>query len=506
MGVAIGVVTPDETNFFCFGRASREGAALDPDSIFEIGSISKVFTSMLLAEAVLAGEMRLDDPIAGYLPQSVRVPQRDEKPITLGLLASHRSGLPRMPDNFSPRDERNPYADYHKEDLYAFLSGCTLEAAPGERYAYSNVGAGLLGHVLCLKSGRSYDELIAEKIAGPAGMKHTACRMSAEMKSRLATGHSGGKAVSNWDLDCLEGAGGIRSSARDMTQFLKSCMGEGDGKLARLVEKCVETRYPAGDKMEIGLGWHIDRRYASEVIWHNGGTGGYHSYCGFRADRKLGVVVLSNDSQNTDDIGRHILNSDAPLATIRKAITLEAEKLESYVGHYELRPGVLLKIAREGDGLTAQLTGQEALPIFAEAVDRFFLRAVEAQLTFSRDAAGRVESVTLHQGGRDVTGARLPPERAPKARVEVSVDPKVLAEYAGKYALGPMTFDVRHKEGKLSVQLTGQPRFPVFAESETKFFYKVVDAQLTFVRDEAGKVTALILHQNGMDQRAERVD
>ncbi|TWT41104.1 D-alanyl-D-alanine-carboxypeptidase/endopeptidase AmpH precursor [Phycisphaerae bacterium RAS1] len=505
-GIVLGVVTPGGTDFFCYGVTARDGAKLDADSVFEIGSISKVFTSMLLADAVLAGRLKLDDPAASLLPASVKTPQKDDTTITLEHLASHRSGLPRMPDNFAPKDESNPYADYGKEQLYEFLNGCKLVSAPGEKYAYSNLGAGLLGHVLCLKSAKTYDDLLAQTICGPAGMKHTACKLSADMKNHLALGHSGGKAVSNWDLDCLEGAGGIRSTARDMAAFVKACM-LSDGKLAALVARCVEKRYPAGgDKMDIGLGWHIDKRYEQETTWHNGGTGGYHSYCGFRADRKLGVVVLTNCDEDIDDIGEHVLSAAAPLSKIRRVLWLEPAKLDEYVGYYELRRGVLLHVARDGAGLTAQLTGQEAVPLLAEAEDRLFVKVVDAQLSFARGDDGKVKSATLHQGGRDQEARRLAKEEEPRPRTEVAVDPKILAEYVGKYALGPATFDIKLSDGKLTAQLTGQRRFPVFAESETKFYYKVVDAQLTFVRDDAGKVAALILHQNGMDQRAERVD
>jgi serine-type D-Ala-D-Ala carboxypeptidase/endopeptidase len=507
-GIVVGLVGEGGTSFFAYGVAAKGGPALDEDSVFEIGSITKAFTALLLADAVLQRQTQLDDPVAKHVPADFKIPSKGDKSITLAHLATHRSGLPRLPSNLLPNDVTNPYADYTSERLRAFLAGYTLENDPGAAYAYSNLGVGLLGYVLALKAGQSYDDLVRSRLCAPLGMTHTACKLTADMQQHLARGHAAGKPVSNWDLDALTGAGALRFTARDMTRLLAACLGLSTDRLTPLLAKCLETRYPTGmPGIEIALGWHLDRRHDAEIVWHNGGTGGYHSYCGYRADRKLGVVVLTNCSEDIDDIGQHLLAPKAPLATVRPVITLEPAALDDYVGYYALTPKILIHVTRDGSALQAQLTGQDAFPIFAEAKDKFFFRVVDAQLAFVRDAAGRVSKVVLHQNGIDQTAAKLPPDQAPQPRVEVMVAPEVLKAYVGQYRLGPnVVFDVQLDGEKLMVQLTGQPRFQVFAESEKDFFYKVVDAQLTFVREADGKVASLILHQGGIDQTAQRID
>lgn len=510
-GIVVGVVDANGATFFSYGDSKAGGAKVSEDSVFEIGSISKAFTGLLLADAVLEGKVALDDPASKYLPANVKMPTRGEKVITLGLLSSHRSGLPRMPDNFEPKDQDNPFADYTVERLYAFLNGVKLERDPGAGYEYSNVGAGLLGHVLTTKAGKSYDDLLLERITKPVGLTETACQLTPNMKKNLAQGHAAGEPTSNWDLnESLIGAGGIRSTARDMTKFLAACMGFGNDRMPKLVAKCVEKTYPTTiPETEVGLGWHIDKKYGTTAVWHNGGTGGYHSFCGFLPDKKFGIVVLANAEDDIDDIGLHLLKPQSELQKLRPVAKIDTGKLNDYLGWFELKPGVNIHITKHGNSLKAQLTGQEAYPVFAEGTDKFFFKVVDAQLTFGRDDGGKVNKVTLHQNGRDQAANKLPPDKEPKEKKEVKVDAKILKEYVGRFAMvaaPTVIFDVKVEGEQLTVQLTGQPRFPVFAESETKFFYKVVEAQITFEKDDKGKVSSLILHQGGMDQKANRVE
>jgi CubicO group peptidase (beta-lactamase class C family) len=506
VGIVVGVVGTAGPTFFSHGVAAKGGAKLDEDTVFEIGSVTKVFTAMLLADAIARGDMRLDDPITKYLPPAVKVPALGDKPITLEHLATHRSGLPGLPGNLSLANEANPYADYTVEQLYSFLGECTLTDEPGKTYHYSNLGAGLLGHVLAIHAGKSYDELVRARICQPLGMDHTACKLSPDMKKHLAQGHAAGEPVSNWDLDTLAGAGGLRSNARDMTAFLGACLGRSGDKLQPVLKKCLEPRYPTGlPATDVALGWHVNKKYDAEMVWHNGGTGGYHSFCGFRTDRQFAVVVLTNSDDDIDDIGMHVLEPQSPLKAVRPVLSLDAAVLDEFVGYFAFTPAIRLHVTRDGGVLRAQLTGQEAVPIFAEAKDQFFYKGVDAQLTFSRDADGKVAQVMLHQNDRDQTARKLSRDEEPKPRVEVKVGADVLKAYVGKYQLGPNAiFDVRLDGERLSAQLTGQPRFPLFAESETEFFYKVVDAQIMFVREADGKVAGLILHQGGVDQKAAR--
>ena len=227
--------------------ANGDPRTLDGDTIFEIGSVTKVFTSLLLADMVNRKEVALDDPAAKYLPENVRMPERSGKSITLLDLSTHSSGLPRLPGNLKPKDPRNPYADYSVDDLYQFLSGYTLPRDPGSEFEYSNLGAGLLGHLLAYRAGTDYESLIGTRITQPLSMPDTGITLSSSMKQRMATGHNAMLApVANWDLPTLAGAGALRSSANDMLTFLEAFLGYKESPLAPAMKAMLEVRRPAG--------------------------------------------------------------------------------------------------------------------------------------------------------------------------------------------------------------------------------------------------------------------
>jgi D-alanyl-D-alanine-carboxypeptidase/D-alanyl-D-alanine-endopeptidase len=514
VGMVIGVIDPNGTSFFCHGKLSAKGdRKVDPDAIFEIGSITKVFTSLLLADLAEHKLVGLDDPVEKYLPPTVKVPARGDKKITLRHLASHTSGLPRMPSNFEPKDPNNPYADYDAARLYAFLSGCKLERDIGSRYEYSNLGAGLLGHTLSRAAGEPYEQLIVNRICRPLGMNDTAITLSDDLRKRLAQGHGpDGKPAQNWDLNVVQGAGGLRSSARDMLKFLAAAIGLCQTPLKQVMELTCRERHPTGNEGQfVALGWHINTKHDTEIIWHNGGTGGYRSFCGFVPGRKFGVVVLSNtggDGGQTDPIALHVLEPKYPLPPIKKPQAVDAGTLEQYVGYYELAPGAVFSVRRRADQLLVRLTGQDEYPVYAKSKNQFFYKVVEAQLTFTRDDRGKVNGLVLFQSGIHQPARRLGPEyKPPEPKREVPVDAKVLQAYVGKYKnfMGHV-FDVTAPDGKLMVQVTGQPRLQVFPESDTEFFYKEIDARITFVKEKNGSVSRLILHQGNMNITAKRIE
>jgi D-alanyl-D-alanine-carboxypeptidase/D-alanyl-D-alanine-endopeptidase len=311
VGIVVGFIDPQgNREYFSYGTLTKNGdEPVDENSVYEIGSITKVFTCIALADMVLKGELSLDDPAETYLPETVKMPSRNGNKITLGHLAANNSGLPRMPYNFRPKDPNNPYADYTVENMYNFLSAYTLQRNVGETYEYSNLGMGLLGHILSLKAGLDYEQLIVERICHVLGMEDTVITTTADMKERLAKGHNPVGEVPNWDIPTLAGAGALRSTASDMLTFLGANMRI---EISRLSPAMVMTHEPcieAGKTMSVGLGWHIRGNGKTQIVWHNGGTGGYRSFCGFIKDKKIGVVVLSNMNISADDIGFHLLDS-----------------------------------------------------------------------------------------------------------------------------------------------------------------------------------------------------
>jgi CubicO group peptidase (beta-lactamase class C family) len=222
-------------------------------------------------------------------------------------------------------------------------------------------------------------------------------------------------AVPNWDLPALAGAGALRSSANDMLTFLAANLGYMKSPLAPAMAAMLSVRRPTGAPGggEIGLAWLITRPSEDEIVWHNGGTGGYRSFMGYDAKTRVGIVVLSNTftGSGIDDIGMHLLDSHAPLLPApkeHKEITVDPKIFDGYVGRYQLAPNFILTITREGDQLYAQVTNQPKLPIFPEGERDFFYKAVDAQITFETDANGRATSLTLHQNGANMPAKRIP--------------------------------------------------------------------------------------------------
>jgi len=389
VGIVVGVIEPAGR------RVVAHGQVVDGDSILEIGSITKVFTSLALADMVRRNEVALDDPAAKYLREDVRMPERNGKSITLLDLATHRSGLP---------------ANFSVDDF------CTLPRDPGSEYEYSNVGAGLLGQILAHRAGTDYEGLIRTRITEPLGMPDTAITLSPAMEQRMATGHDAMlAAVGNSDLPThLAGAGALRSSANDMLTFLEAFLGYKETPLAAAMKSMLEVRRPAG-QIEIGLSWFIYSTTDGRTIaGHEGATLGFSSFAAYDPKERVGVVVLSNSArQGVGDIGLHLLNPKPP--TQRTAIHVDPQLLDNYTGRYQVTPNLVLEVTRDGDRLFtqgfAQVNGQTmALPkfeLFAEGEKDFFATVADHQITFETGSDGRATSLILHKGGRDMMAPRL---------------------------------------------------------------------------------------------------
>jgi D-alanyl-D-alanine-carboxypeptidase/D-alanyl-D-alanine-endopeptidase len=312
VGIVIGIVTPAGREFYAYGQTEISGGQpVDEDAIFEIGSTGKAFTAILLADMVERGEVSLDDPIEQFLPEGVIVPTRDGRSITLVDLATHTSGLPAIPDNLDPADMNNPYADYTVEQMYEALAQINLDHDIGSQYEYSNFGMGLLGHILSLRSGMSYEDLVVTRIANELGMNDTRSSLTCEMQSRLAIGYRDGEPFPLWDNPTLAGAGDLRSTARDMLTFLAANMGLVETPLYEAMQMTHEPLFPVNESMDVGLAWHKYTERGVQIIEHHGATGGYWCYAGFIEDKQIGVIVLTNTYHDVDEIGLFLLLDSA---------------------------------------------------------------------------------------------------------------------------------------------------------------------------------------------------
>ncbi len=531
VGIVVGMIDGETVEYYSFGITDlKSGNLVDENSIFEIGSISKVFTTTLLADEVLKGNMALTDPASKYLPQSVKLPTRNGKEITLKHLATHTSALPRMPDNFSPKDPLNPYVDYAPEMMYEFLNSLALTRDIGVEYEYSNLGMGLLGHILELQTGKTYEALIKERITSPCGMPNTALNLTDNMQKHLAFGHSEGAQVSNWDFDVIASAGGIRSTAVDMIAFLKANLEIIDTPINESMQLAHKEAFVNADSsFHIGLGWHYEDK--GRVTWHNGRTGGYTSFTGFVQGTKKGVIVLSNAAENMNAIGFRLLGSPTPLVDpqpsivpllkkeisengIDSAITLYHQTKKESPSTYNFEETELNRLGYEymsmnknDEALKILKLNTEIFPKSSNTFDSLgevYLKQGDSDAAISN----YIKSLELNPANQNAIDVlKILDIDVSDVVADMEVSEAVLDTYLGKYQLAPgFIITVTRNGSQLIAQATGQPQFELFPSATHKFYLKVVDAQVSFNVSDEGVVESLTLHQNGQDIPGSKIE
>ena len=416
-GMIVSVIEPDESRTVVVSPDG--GPEFGEDTIFEIGSMTKVFTAILLAQMTLDGTVALDDPVAKYLPDGATMPERGGTQITLANLSRHNSGLPRLPENLSPANMFDPYADYTEQDLLAFLAGYELPRDIGAEVEYSNLGVGLLGYALARAEGSDYETLVKRRILDPLGMADTAIALNADQQARFAQGYDGFMRPTNaWDLSVLAGAGGMRSTVGDMTTFLEAAL-DPQSILAEPLALMVD-----GTDGETGtgkaLGWALLDTPTGKIMWHSGGTGGFRSFMAIQPETGRADVVLTNAAADPSpqDIALHVLVGakvatsgkvpDAPptVGRVDTPVTLTAAQLDRVVGTYRFAPNMNVTVTRDGDQLSAAITGQGPLPIYPRAPLEFFYRAVNAEIVFT-ERDGAITGAVFTQDGMTTPLAKL---------------------------------------------------------------------------------------------------
>jgi len=474
-----------------------------PTTKFRLGSITKQFTAASILLLEQRGKLNINDPVKKYLPDA---PAAWDK-ITVFHLLTHTSGIPSF-TSFPDYAKLEPFPTT-AEQLVARFKDKPLDFAPGEKWSYSNSGYVLLGYLMEKITGGSYEKFVSENIFVPLGMKDSGYDSNSAVIAHRASGYvhgtNGFENAGFIHMSVPHAAGALYSTTEDLLKWEQGLFG---GKLlsAASLEKMTT---PFKDNYACGL--QVETKGGHKAIEHGGGIEGFNTELAYYPEDKMTVVVLGNvNGQAVVDIATKLAamahGEAVTLPSERKEIKVDPKILARYVGTYELAPGVNMLITIDGDQLSEKLGSQATYPIFPESESMFFLKVVEAEIEFLKDSSGAVTSLVLHQNGRDQKAPRISDKaEAPPPRKEIKLDPKVLAQYTGTYTLSP-TMDVTMTlEGdSLMTQITGQPKFPLFAESEDRFFLKVVDAQVEFVKDAQGKVTHLIIHQGGVDAKAVR--
>ena len=310
VGLIVGLLDSQGPRFISAGASANPARPqIDELTIFEIGSVSKIFTAAALADAVSEGRVILEDPISKFLP----LPENGIGNRTLKEFVTHNSGLPRLPSGFAwwwnlLRHPRDPYANYSPHHLYAYLAGLDAARLPRGKFLYSNLGAGLLGDALAAWENTDYANLIARHVTMPLRMERTFLNIPSSEQSAVAQPHNKYLRATNlWTMTAFPGAGGLRSCVRDML-ILASATFDSTAPF-----RCAmfQPLAPAGaPDRNVGLGWMLRHSASYQVAWHNGGTGGSRAFLGLELQTRHAVVILSNTAQSVDQLAIRLLLGD----------------------------------------------------------------------------------------------------------------------------------------------------------------------------------------------------
>lgn len=389
-------------------RASVREGAPGGDALFEYGSITKTFTALLLADMVQRHELRLDDAVEAVLPDGLKLRDSAGAPITWADLATHRSGLPRLPSNLRDPTGPDPY-DYSRQELLAFLAGWKASRPRDALWEYSNLGYGLLGEALAMRARSSYAAMLAERVLVPLGLSDLRLALRDAPVPGLLTGHDpGGRPVPPWRFDAIAGAGALVGSARSLARYAQAALGLFDHPLKPAFALALTPRADGPHAQNrIGLAWMTGPLFDRRIANHDGGTGGFSSSIFIDIDRRRASLVLANAQVRVNDLALHLLEPRVPARDIaaekrqteRGAVAVPVEAVAALAGVYALNPQFKLTLRSRDGQLFARATGQGEFELFAAEPRRWFARITPLEVQFEGDG-GAPPALVLHQAGQ----------------------------------------------------------------------------------------------------------
>jgi CubicO group peptidase (beta-lactamase class C family) len=483
-----------------YGIANLEhGIPITPETVFEVGSVTKQFTATAILMLQERGKLSLQDDLTKLLPD---FPTQGKK-VTIENLLTHTSGIPSYTElpEWPPRMRE----DMTLDTLIGLFKGKPLEFDPGTKWAYDNSGYVLLGAVIEKASGKTYERFVEDEIFQPLGMTHSLYGSWSDIVPHRAAGYDkpGDQYVNTPFLSMTQpfAAGALMSTVDDLALWDKALSGETLLKKPSLAAMFTPYRLPSGLSTRYGYGWSISQLGGKKVIEHGGGINGFTCDELRIPEAGIFIAVLTNTTAsklNPGAVAARIANMLLGLPEERQAVAIDPKILDDYVGVYR-NDDATRTVTREGDKLFAQRQGGDKTELAASGRDEFFYKGAPVTIRFLRDPQGKVTGAQVDtRTGPEEAPMQRTSDQPPPPRQAIQVDPALLAAYAGTYELAPsFSITITLENGRLFAQATGQPKFEIFAESETSFFLKVVDAQLEFQKDAAGTVTGLVLHQAG---------
>ncbi len=501
--VAVGLFDNGEQSQWLFGAVEPGGAKPTADTVYEIGSTTRCFTGLLLAEALYAGKIRLDDTL-GKIFADVHFADPKLAAMTIGEIAAHRAGLPAIASNLFPRSVDDPYVAFDAAALNAYLAHAHLDGKAGT-YRYSELGVALLGEIVARIYRKDYRSLVASEVLAPLGLGESGFGNV----SRLVDGFRDGKPAPHWQHQTFAPASGMRASLSDLMRFAAATLRPDKTTLRAAILLARQPRATAGGG-ETALAWQIvpveSDGQTWPLLWQAGITGGFASFVGLRTDKQRAVVLLGNAGVDISALGLTLIaDRNAPPAP-PKLLPLVAPASLAYPGLYRFDTGGDLLVRATDDGMSVQIGGYLPQAMTAYDEDAFEITGAAGQVTFERQDT-KVVGAILHRGGTNLHAARLS-EAAPALKRNTSpLDAKELAAYAGDYALSPsMRAHVVVATPGLRAQLTGTA--PTFLQScaHDRFCDADGTLEIAFMRERNGKASALDWRQGVFEVRATRDD
>jgi CubicO group peptidase (beta-lactamase class C family) len=490
-----------------FGMANLElDVPMTPDMVFRIGSITKQFTAVAVLQLLEQGKLGLDDEITRFIPD---YPTQGHK-ITIHHLLNHTSGI----KSYTSMSEFSMVMrkDHSPSQIIDIFKDEPMDFAPGERFLYNNSGYILLGYIIEKITGKTYQEYVTDHLFSPAGMEHSLYGSENIVLKNRAYGYQpSNNGYANADFLSLSlpyAAGSLMSTVDDLFKWNQALQ---SGKL--LKKETLELAFTPGKlndgtQMTYGYGWDMGNLQGSPVIAHGGGIHGFISYAIWLPQENVVVVLLQNRTGSApEDLAHQMAAMTIGKPFDFKEITVAESTLQEFAGVFENKDGVKRAIFLDDGKLFSQRFGATQFQIIPFASDKFFFENSLTQIEFKRDAQGKVVAAIFKTATGLPEEMKLTNEPLPEKTREIQLPEEILKRYVGRYELMPgfeLTFTL--EEGKLMTQATGQPKFEIFAESDTKFFLKVTEASVEFLLDESGKVNALILRQSGQEIRAPKLD
>ncbi|WP_162406372.1 serine hydrolase domain-containing protein [Pseudoxanthomonas jiangsuensis] len=501
--LAVAVVEKDNVarSFQCADPA--DAGRIGPDSAFEIGSVSKTMVATLLAQLVLEGKGSLDDTLASWLPPGTPVPDWQGQPILLRHVVTHTSGLPALPSRLGATGMDDPYANLDADALLASLGDAKLAAAPGSAFEYSNFASMVLSYAVARRAGMDFESLLRQRLFVPLGMDGAYVDAPPPEGVRAAIGHTPNRRPTPaWHFATdLAGVGGVRATLEDMVRYVQAGLGWRGEALQPALRL---THAPLSQQPPMAMNWMLARAGERQVLVHEGGTGGFSAFVAIDPQRGRGVVILSDTTWNSigslGSLGQHLVDESFPLGKPRREVAADPALLQALAGEYQLQGGMKMTLRTREGRLHVQAEGQGEYAMGHDDAGDFYPLELDAVLHPLRKADGRY-GFTWMQMGAMVPATRIEPgAAAPPAPTA-----EALRGYAGDYPLLPgFSLAVREQGGVLTAQATGQGAFPLQATAADTFEAAAFGIEIRFLRDAAGEVQSLELHQGGQVLRGRR--